>query len=499
MTMMKIKTLTTAALIVAGCASSDYLVPKGQRSSWKPVQDAKVADAKDIPAPKILPETHLAAGFLFEGQGNYEKAIMQYRKAIAVSHEYVEAYHRLGLVLSKVGRHAEAVEAFRRAVELKPAYVMYHNNLGFELMLLNRWAEAESELRTTIELSPKFERARINLGVVMARQGRFDEALETFLQVLPDSDAYYNLGLMYRGQKQYEEAATAFERVLQLDPQFTAASSQLEQIAPFIETRTVRTETTETVTPTSVASIDNDLTTVRPQTNASSEPIVFDPVQARFVSSTDSFEQLASYDLTQSEDTDITDLGPVTSVTSDWYANERWSTPEWDRTIREIDFETPAVTTTDSIDDNAVEPISAFTGESIDTDTMVDEETEGSELSDPTDGIDAFEFFNNGFQVTDNGEAITIKDETVFALELEQALWVARNEMSCWDDMIVQAMTRNQPTISINPDVVLISASEIECFATQESTWEVGTASGADSPKGIQSSTFGSPRERMHD
>ena len=36
---------------------------------------------------------------------------------------------------------------------------------------------------------------------------RVDRAIENLLSVLPETDAYYNLGLMYRGQRQYQEAA----------------------------------------------------------------------------------------------------------------------------------------------------------------------------------------------------------------------------------------------------------------------------------------------------
>lgn len=230
-----VKFMAATTVMFAACANQNFLVPKSERASWRPVKDSTIANAPEAPPPKILPTTHLSAGHLFEAQGQMDKAIAQYRKAIAVSHQYTAAHVRLGLALSKVGRHEEAVDAFHRAAMLSPDNASIRNNLGYELMLRNRWADAERELQRAIDLNPRLERAHINLGITLAKQGKFEGALEWFLRVLPDSDAYYNLGLMYRAQRRYEDAAVAFERVLDLDPSFAAASAQLEQISPFVE------------------------------------------------------------------------------------------------------------------------------------------------------------------------------------------------------------------------------------------------------------------------
>ena len=231
----KVTALTLAALCVAGCAHSDRAVPLHGQAMWRPVLDARTKDVPETPPASILPHTHFAAAQLFASQGLYGKAITQCRKAIAVDHSYVAAYHRLGLLLSAVGRHQAALEPLRRAVELRPDSAILRNNLGFELFLSRRWAEAQRELTLAIKLKPDFPRACINLGIVQSKLGRFDEALATFRKVLPEPDAYYNVGLMYRGQQLYEEAAETFEYVLKLSPHFVAAATQLEQIGPHLE------------------------------------------------------------------------------------------------------------------------------------------------------------------------------------------------------------------------------------------------------------------------
>ncbi|MBI4716478.1 MAG: tetratricopeptide repeat protein [Planctomycetes bacterium] len=222
--------LSLAAVFVAGCASSDNRTSPRQKPAWKPVGRASADRAVDAPPPNILPETHFAAAQFLEQQGQNERAIVQYRKAVALNHNYAEAYHRLGVLLSVTGEHDEATHALRRAVTLRPDNGVYRNDLGFELMFQEMWTDAEGEFRKAIECSPALARAHINLGLALGRLGQFDEALEAFRSVLPGPDAYYNLGLILRAQGQHQRAEAAFEKSLSMNPNFAAAETQLQQL-----------------------------------------------------------------------------------------------------------------------------------------------------------------------------------------------------------------------------------------------------------------------------
>ncbi len=231
--------LTAVTLCTAGCAKSDFQVARQSRTTLRPAAaDRAMANAPEEKPPKILPETHFAAGMLFERQGQFDPAIAQYRKAVALNHNYAAAYHRLALLLSATGQHLEAAETLRRAVAQRPENAVLRNDLGFEWMLAQQWDDAERELRKAIELQPDLVTPHINLGMVLAKSGRFGESLSAFQAVLPEADAYYNLGLMFRGQQMYPEAADAFREVLTINPQFTAAKTQLDQITRRTEPKT---------------------------------------------------------------------------------------------------------------------------------------------------------------------------------------------------------------------------------------------------------------------
>ncbi|MHC4067705.1 MAG: tetratricopeptide repeat protein, partial [Planctomycetota bacterium] len=138
---MNARTLITmmvlqAILIAGGCAGpQERTIQTQQERNWLGADPAAISTAKEVEEPKILPQTHFAAARLFEQQGNIEKAIIQYRKAVAVNHDYVAAYNRLGILLGRVGRHTDAEKALRQAIELRPEAAYLRNNLGFEYAL----------------------------------------------------------------------------------------------------------------------------------------------------------------------------------------------------------------------------------------------------------------------------------------------------------------------------------------------------------------------------
>lgn len=235
---MKTRTLVTGAILGAlllcgSCAEFEqYVVQSQKERNWLTADSSAITSAETVEEPRILPQTHFAAARLHEQNGQIDKAIIQYRKAIAVNHDYTEAYNRLGILLGRLGRHADAEKALRRCVELEPRRAALRNNLGYEYALQGRWSDAEAELSNAIRLDAQFARAYVNLGMVLCKTQRFEEALETFNAVLPEPDAFYNLGLMLRGQHRYQDAASAFRHVLTLDANFAAAQQQLETLAP---------------------------------------------------------------------------------------------------------------------------------------------------------------------------------------------------------------------------------------------------------------------------
>lgn len=231
--------LCVAVLLTAvGCTQTTDTVVQTQRArNWLEADAEAISTAKEQDEPVILPNTHYAAGKFFESHGKIGKAIEQYQKATALNHDYAEAYTRLGILLGKTGNHEQAEAALRRAIELRPNSAALRNNLGYEYALQGRWSDSEAELRNAIRLKPDFARAYVNLGMALGKMRRFSEALEAFDAVLPEADAFYNVGLMMIAEKEYQQAADAFRYVLALNPEFAAAKKQLDRVEAALAVR----------------------------------------------------------------------------------------------------------------------------------------------------------------------------------------------------------------------------------------------------------------------
>ena len=112
--------------------------------------------------------------------GRAPDAIREFDAALAIDDGFAEAHRGRGLVLDLgFGRTAEAERAYRRAIELRPTFSEAHNDLGQLLARTGRWPEALAEFDAALDnmLYKEPYVARCNKGLALHRMGRKDEGL----------------------------------------------------------------------------------------------------------------------------------------------------------------------------------------------------------------------------------------------------------------------------------------------------------------------------------
>ncbi|MGA9770370.1 MAG: tetratricopeptide repeat protein [Blastocatellia bacterium] len=77
-----------------------------------------------------------------------------------------------------------AIVELNKAVAIHPDYVSARNYLGVQYLKLKRLAEAAEQFKTILEKNPKYYNARLNLGIVMVEQKRFTDAVEELRQAV---------------------------------------------------------------------------------------------------------------------------------------------------------------------------------------------------------------------------------------------------------------------------------------------------------------------------
>jgi len=168
---------------------------------------------------KLAPNSarvHQLMGQSLSLREEYEKAAVEFRKAIEVDPKIQEVYTELGDAERSLGRLNEASEHYQRALEMRPTDYRAAYGLGVCFRFQDELEQAEAQFRKTIDLAPGYAPASLALGQVLIRKGEFEEAipaLQTAIKLEPKMDqAYFQLGRAYQQLGRTEEAREAFEK-----------------------------------------------------------------------------------------------------------------------------------------------------------------------------------------------------------------------------------------------------------------------------------------------
>lgn len=199
--------------------------------------------------------TALNAGQTAAAAKNNDEATKQYGVAIekfkaaseldatqlAVWSNLASAYQNLALI--KTGADFDsnmqsALDAFTKALALKPDDAGLHNNYALALAKDKKFPEAQAELQKAAQLDPPAGgKYYFNLGALLVNAGQYDPAAEAFkkaIELTPTyADAYYQYGVCLSAKMTTAadgkvtappEMAEAFQKYLELAP--TGANAQ---------------------------------------------------------------------------------------------------------------------------------------------------------------------------------------------------------------------------------------------------------------------------------
>jgi type IV pilus assembly protein PilF len=145
--------------------------------------------------------------------GRFPDALREFDAALAVDAAFAEAHRGRGIVLDLgFGRLDEAEKSYRRAVEARRGFSEAHNDLGQLLARTGRWEEAIHEFDAALEnmLYKEPYVARCNKGMAMVRMGRRDEGVAEMRGCLAVAPSYCKgrreLGRILLDEKRMREA-----------------------------------------------------------------------------------------------------------------------------------------------------------------------------------------------------------------------------------------------------------------------------------------------------
>ncbi len=124
-----------------------------------------------------LPLGHHLLGKVYLWKKQYEKAIAELEKAIALSPNYADHLAGLGYILNFSGRSGEAIGLVKSAMRFNPMYPAYYLwELGHSYFLTGRYEEAIETLKRVLDRNSEFMPAHVFLAASYSEIGREEEA-----------------------------------------------------------------------------------------------------------------------------------------------------------------------------------------------------------------------------------------------------------------------------------------------------------------------------------
>jgi tetratricopeptide (TPR) repeat protein len=191
-----------------------------------------------------LPKAHSLLSNVYAQQQQYDQAIAEGVRAIALDPNNADSYNRQGAALNFAGRPEEALPMMEQAMRLNPHYPpFYLGDLGWTYHLTGRYAEAVATLQETLSRSPNLMVYHYYLAESYVQQwaSQQEADVQTLEQALAaaqrtlalhdsSSMGHAILGTVYLWQKQYEQAITEMERAITLDPNIAEGYAFLAQV-----------------------------------------------------------------------------------------------------------------------------------------------------------------------------------------------------------------------------------------------------------------------------
>jgi adenylate cyclase len=132
-----------------------------------------------------LPGAHMVLGYVYLWQKQYDQAIAEEERAIALNPNNADSYRMLADVLTMAGRPAEAIGLMEKAMRLNPRYpAVYLASLGGAYLWTGRYEEAIATLKQALSRNPNLVSAYYGLAISYSELGREEEARAEVREIL---------------------------------------------------------------------------------------------------------------------------------------------------------------------------------------------------------------------------------------------------------------------------------------------------------------------------
>lgn len=182
--------------------------------------DYPMAEAAALAQLKANPRSPNALVLLARvqmAQGKYQPAYGTLRKALASSPSNVEALYFMGKLTSALSQME-----YQQLAQLAPNSARLHQLMGDGFQAAGDSGKAEAEYKTALSVDPGLLEVAAELGEILRTQGRFEDALKYYDQVLEKDPRHFTslfgAGMCYQALRLNEKVIEFFARAAKVEP-----------------------------------------------------------------------------------------------------------------------------------------------------------------------------------------------------------------------------------------------------------------------------------------
>ncbi len=165
-------------------AYADVALTYGQDVTfgWTDAPEAALARALEfarngLALDDTVPQVHFALANIYLRHNRHDEAIAADRKAIGLDPNYADGYGSLAFNLTYAGRPEDGLEAIRKAMRLNPRHPFFYVwVVGHAYFLMGRYEEAATAFERVLERNPQFPGGHMTLAATYGHLGRTADA-----------------------------------------------------------------------------------------------------------------------------------------------------------------------------------------------------------------------------------------------------------------------------------------------------------------------------------
>lgn len=170
----------------------------------------------------VTPEQLVSAGRRLKTQGDVDRALRAFERAIEINPQFTQAYLSAGDIYRERGDFASAEHQYAQAAEVEPRNFDAQYFHGLSLQLLARFGEAIRAYLRALALRPEDYQANLNIATAYLQVGEAEQGLSYAQRAVrinaASGEARVNLGSIYAGLGRHQDAVTEYQQAAELMP-----------------------------------------------------------------------------------------------------------------------------------------------------------------------------------------------------------------------------------------------------------------------------------------